>query len=113
VSQHKSNTIVILNALPGESRYTSRKNAERLVERGLAVPHGQAAIVLVSVEQARRLEMERSRSRADDRLVEDRGGVLWWNGCDHRPSAAHRPGENVFLPRPDRAMPYFMVLEAR
>lgn len=29
------------------------------------------------------------------------GGIVWWNGCDLRDGAMHRPGENVVYPRPD------------
>ena len=111
-SPAKTRLITILNPLPGESRYTSVKNAERMVRRGLAVRRREG-IQILPVEQIRRLEALRARSQADDRMIEERGGVLWWNGCDHRPAAAHRPGENVFLPRTDRGSAYFAVLEER
>jgi hypothetical protein len=76
----------------------------------MAVASGEG-IRFLEVEQLRRLNLEHAQRQADDSLVEARGGVLWWNGCDHRPNAAHRPGENVFLPRPDRAAPYYAALE--
>lgn len=102
----------IVNALPDQQRYTSPKAAARLVRRGLALEtrHG---IVLLPVEQIRRLDQLAALNQADDRMIEERGGVLWWNGCDHRSTAAHRPGENVFLPRTDRARAYFACLEER
>jgi hypothetical protein len=112
VPRVKPRLTVILNALPEQARYTSAKNAERLVRHGLAIAT-RAGIVLLPVEQIRRLEALAALTQADDRMIEERGGVLWWNGCDHRPSAAHRPGENVLLPRTDRAKAYFACLEER
>ena len=108
----KPRLTTILNALPGQARYTSQKNAKRLVTRGLASA-SHAGITLHPVEQIRRLDALVARDQADDRMIEERGGVLWWNGCDHHPAAAHRPGENVFLPRTDRAKAYFACLEER
>lgn len=108
----KPRLTTILNALPDQARYTSAKNAERLVQRGLAIAT-HAGITLLPVEQIRRLEALTALTQADDRMIQERGGVLWWNGCDHRPAAAHRPGENVFLPRTDRGCAYFASLEER
>jgi hypothetical protein len=110
VPRLKSRLTSILNALPNQARYTSAKNAERLVRRGLATIT-RAGITLLPVEQIRRLDALQALSQADDRMIQERGGVLWWNGCDHHPAAAHRPGENVFLPRTDRAKAYFACLE--
>ena len=112
VPRVKSRLTTILNALPGQARYTSAKNAERLVRRGFAIAT-RTGITLLPVEQIRRLEAQYALIQADDRMIQERGGVLWWNGCDHHPAAAHRPGENVFLPRTDRAKAYFACLEER
>ena len=112
VPRTKPCLIPILNALPGQARNTSPRNARRLVRHGMAIakPDG---IILLPVEQIRRLEALCALDQADDRMIQERGGVLWWNGCDHHPNAAHRPGENVFLPRTDRARAYYACLEER
>ncbi len=68
-------------------------------------------ISYVTAEWLATLNAQDAATRMDDRMIQERGGVLWWNGCDHRPNACHRPGENVSLPKPDRAMPYFKALE--
>lgn len=112
LSQHKSNTVRILNPSPSGARYTSRKNALRLVRRGIAVPSVDgASISYIASEWLAMLNARDAANRMDDRIVEERGGVVWWNGCDHRPNAMHLPGENVIFPKPDRAMPYFRALE--
>ena len=107
VSQGKSSTVEILNPLPGAARYTSRKNALRMVRRGIAVASGDDAILFPTREWLSRLNAKEAQDRLDDGFVEQRGGVLWWNGCDHRENACHRPGENVAFPKPDRAGGYF------
>lgn len=112
LSPQKSKTVQILNPAPDGSRYTSRKNADRLVKRGLAVySRGDGALTYLASEWMQILHAKAARDRMDDQFVEQRGGVLWWNGCDHRPQACHRPGENVSLPRPDRAAPYIQAME--
>ena len=32
------------------------------------------------------------------------GGIVWWNGCDHRRMAMHRPGEMPSYPMPDAGL---------
>lgn len=106
--QGKPDTVEILNPLPGGSRYTSRKNALRMVRRGIAVASGDA-ILFPTREWLTQLNRKEALDRMDDGFVEQRGGILWWNGCDHRENACHRPGENVIFPKPDRAMGYFRM----
>jgi hypothetical protein len=81
-----------------------------MVNRGIAVPSGEG-IIFPTSEWLAQLNAKDVESRLDDGFVEARGGILWWNGCDHRSTACHRPGENVIYPRPDRAMPYFAAIE--
>jgi hypothetical protein len=114
VSQDKSNTVRILNPTPGAARYTSRKNALRMVKRGIAALSSNGeAIWFPEQEWLAQLDQRDAASRMDDGFVEQRGGVLWWNGCDHRENACHKPGENVIFPKPDRAMPYFAAIGRR
>lgn len=107
-----SKTVQILNPSPSGKRYTSRKNAERLVQRGMAIyVRGRSAIEYVAAQWLTTLGAYEAARRMDDRFIEERGGVLWWNGCDHRPNACHVPGENVLLPRPDRAGGYIQAMQ--
>lgn len=109
MSQHKNNSVQIWNPSPSGKRYTSRKNAERLVLRGLAT-WSRGGIEYIASEWLATLGAYEAARRMDDRMVEERGGVLWWNGCDHRRNACHVPGENVLLPRPDRAKGYMQAM---
>jgi hypothetical protein len=85
-----------------------------MVQRGIAVPSSDGTrITFLTPEWLMKLNVKDAQSRMDDAFVEQRGGVLWWNGCDHRDAACHRPGENVVYPQPDRAMPYFLALERK
>lgn len=72
---------------------------------------GGTAIEYVASEWLATLSAYEAARRLDDRFIEGRGGVLWWNGCDHSPNACHRPGENVLLPRPDRAKGYMQAMK--
>jgi hypothetical protein len=83
-----------------------------MVRRGIAVLSADGSSILFPTEEwLSRLNASDAQSRMDDGFVEQRGGVLWWNGCDHRENACHRPGENVIFPKPDRAIPYFKSME--
>ncbi len=80
------------------------------MRRGIAVwNHG--GIEYIASQWLAGLDAHEAGRRADDRMVEERGGVLWWNGCDHSPTACHIPGENVILPRPDRAGGYLQQMQ--
>ncbi len=80
------------------------------MRRGIAVWNG-AEIEYIASQWLATLGAYEAARRADDRMVEERGGVLWWNGCDHSPTACHVPGENVILPRPDRASGYMQQMK--
>lgn len=90
-------SIPILNSLTGKG-YTSLHAANQFVRRGKAeIVDGK----LVFKEQAFRAA-ERHRNAVEmleESILRDRSGVIWHNGCDHRRTAMHKPGENVMFPR--------------
>ena len=79
----QSVTFQILNPHPGAGTYTSKRNAERLIARGLAVLSGERAICLLEEEQVRLARRVQADMRQDER---------YW-----REIAVQRGGQEVFF----------------
>lgn len=84
-------------------RHTSARKARRLVMRGLAV---WATVSTIRLLASRPVFQERGPAWID-RQIDDAiernhpGGIVFWNGCDHRRLAMHKPGEMPSFERPD------------
>ena len=100
-SNSKSRSVPILNPLDGGNRYTSRRRADDFVRRGVAelTPTG---LRFLDDVQSLRVAQREQRESGDVSILQDRGGVVWWNGCDSRPFARHEPGKTPFFPKPRR-----------
>ena len=75
-----SNVVRIANSLPGGRPYTSRRSAEQLIRRGLAVRRSDGAIQFI--DQQKRVPM----TAPSDREFYD------WRG-DRPVGPVHQPGE--------------------
>jgi len=74
----QSVTYQILNPHPGAGSYTSKRNAKRLIARGLAVLIGERAIRLLEQEQVRLARRVQTDMRRDEQywrdIADQRGG---------------------------------------
>lgn len=93
----RRNVVRIVNPAEGGQSYTSTKNAERFIRRGVAEACAGGIRMLRGAVRQNADERERE---ADDRLIErERHGRVWWNGARGH-NAAYPPFCNVSFPRP-------------
>lgn len=101
MSKHaRRKPIAILNPSHQGKRYTSVRNAHKMVVRGLAVLAGTNAIRLLARASVFASQDAWLDDQIDAGIERYRGGIAFWNGCD--PRGQHPPGHNVAFPRPDR-----------
>jgi len=71
-------------------KFTSLGRALSFVRRGHAEwIEPQKKIRFLDIAQA----MRTAHEQVEQHLLDERGGVMFWNGSDHNPLATHRPGE--------------------
>ena len=101
-SKRRQPTILIVNPYTKGKARTTAPAARRMVMRGLAVWVGARAIQTLSCPVFvgngptwidRQIDTAISKHHP--------GGVLFWNGCDHRRTAMHKPGHMPAYERPD------------
>ena len=94
----------IVNPHAGGGRYTSKRNADRMVARGLAVPAGPNAVRLLEEEEVRIARRLRAEMRQNERywreIARERGGedvtFIWRGGkVPAYPGADPRLGYSV------------------
>ena len=94
--------VAILNPSHQGKRYTSVRNAHKMIARGLAVIAGANAIRLLARASVFASQERWLDDQIDAGIKRYRNGLVWWNGCDIH--GMHLPGHNVAFPRPDRSM---------
>ncbi len=95
--------VAILNPSHQGKRYTSVRNAHKMIARGLAVIAGANAIRLLARASVLASQERWLDDQIDAGIGHYRGGIVWWNGC-RDPHGVHLPGHNVAFPRPDRGV---------
>lgn len=101
--------VLIVNARRDEQRFVSYRRAVELVEvekkaRWTAAssnPLLQKGIILDrgKLRPPTPREMQQMRQQLNEqRIVDGRGGTIWWNGCDPSENAHHLPFQNRTIP---------------
>lgn len=80
------NKIRILNALPGESLFTSRNRAEKFIKAGLATMKPNGLLFVHSLRHYRR-----NTAASDDYWASKRKCITWSGSAEER--VLFRPGE--------------------
>jgi hypothetical protein len=81
-----------------DGRLISRKRAHGWITAGLAfwvLYERELTLIPGAIEY-----LNAMRERDVDQSIEQRGGFVWWNGCDLRDFVRHAPGESAVIPPP-------------
>jgi hypothetical protein len=118
--RHQLNRVKILNPKDSGQLFTSTNSAADMVRRGVAiyvtgVPvdlpglNPGPSIRLINDDERRRSSQAQASHELGKSIVDDRDGVIWWDGCT--PGSKTAPvlgvvGSNAFV-RPNQVTGYF------